>query len=418
MAIVQALLALVFRSAGRLLNMVFGWATMMLFGKVPQDRQIYLSIIAFGSVAWIVAVLGIVFPSFGTFMLAFVTLPRWVDHTWIRLAMLAAAAVIPLVVGVVSTRMLDAEQRPSGAVANAVAVLKGYPYTLALALTLIMMTALAPVIRVRTMLKRWSSRHIPVIVESKQYLVVVSQIEKALDQGGFEVERFPASWMMRLPTKVLTTLAGGAVDDLVADQLTELRSRRIEVLLHPSDLVVNGNEKDAARANAIIAEQLAFSPAYMTWTKEANEIEDRLRKIWVTLRQQSNRPGSLNRLANRLVAVEHDLRALEISYEEWDVLFREKLMVERALLQVKADLVDRPRDLTEAPPEEIGANTVKNGDDAAERSWWNRLFGSDDSADSHGPDGNLGPGDNHGSSASGGDASHSDPHSDRASSHD
>jgi len=48
MAIVQALLALVFRSAGRLLNMVFGWATMMLFGKVPQDRQIYLSIIAFG----------------------------------------------------------------------------------------------------------------------------------------------------------------------------------------------------------------------------------------------------------------------------------------------------------------------------------------------------------------------------------
>jgi len=173
---------------------------------------------------------------------------------------------------------------------------------------------------------------------------------------------------------------------------------------------VNGNEKDAARANAIIAEQLAFSPAYMTWTMEANEIEDRLRKIWVTLRQQSNRPGSLNRLANRLVAVEHDLRALEISYEEWDVLFREKLMVERALLQVKADLVDRPRDLTEAPPEEIGANTVKNGDDAAERSWWNRLFGSDDGADSHGPDGNLGPGDNHGSSASGGDASHSDPH--------
>src|SRR5215210_4850506 len=137
MAIVQALLALLFRSAGRLLNTAFGWATMMLFGKVPQDRQIYLSVIAFGSIAWIIAVLGIAFPSFATFLLAFVPLPAWVDRTWARLAMLAAAAIIPLVVGMVSTRMLAPEQRPSGSAGNLVAVVKGYPYTVALALTLI-----------------------------------------------------------------------------------------------------------------------------------------------------------------------------------------------------------------------------------------------------------------------------------------
>jgi hypothetical protein len=377
MAIVQALLALLFRSVGRLLNTAFGWATIMLFGKVPQDRQIYLSIIAFGSVGWIVAVLGILFPSFATFLLAFVPLPAWIDPTWVRLAMLAGAVIIPLVVGAVSTRMLAPEQRPIGISATLVTVLQGYPYTVALALTLILMTALAPIIKVRTLLRRWSSRHIPVIVESRHYLEVVSQVEQALARGGFEVERHPASWMMRLPTKVLTTLAGGAVDDLVADELTELRSRRIEVLLHPSDLVINGNEQDTARANAIVAEQLAFSPAYMTWTKEANEIEDRLRKIWVTLRQQSDRPGMLNRLTDRLVAVEHDLRALQLSFEEWDVLFREKLMVERALLQIKADLVDRPRDLTEAAPEEIGAGAIQH-DDSEERAWWKKLFGSSD----------------------------------------
>ena len=289
--------------------------------------------------------------------------------------MLAAAAIVPLVVGAVSTRMLAPEQQPSGLAANLVAALKGYPYTVALALTLILMTALAPIIKVRTMFKRWSTRHVPVVVDAEHYLEVVADVEQALDRGGFEVERYPASWMLRLPTKVLTTLAGGAIDDLVADQLTELRSDRLEVLLHPSDLVISGAERDAARANAIISEQLAFTPAYMTWTKEANEIEDRLRKIWVTLRQQADRPGMLNRLTNRLAAVEHDLRTLELAYEEWEVLFREKLMVERALLQVKSDLVDRPLDLTEAPPEELGANAVRKGpDDDAERSWWSSLF--------------------------------------------
>src|SRR5687767_3353339 len=159
MALLQAALALLFRSAGRLLNTAFGWATTMLFGKVPQDRQIYLSVIAFGSIVWIVAVLGIIVPSFATFLLAFMPLPPWVDRTWVRLAMLATAAIVPLVVGVVSTRMLAAEQRPVGAAANLVSALKGYPYTVALALTLVMMTALAPVIRVRTMLKRWTTRH-------------------------------------------------------------------------------------------------------------------------------------------------------------------------------------------------------------------------------------------------------------------
>jgi hypothetical protein len=377
MAIVQAVLALILRSAGRLLNTAFGWATIMLFGKVPADRQIYLSGITFGSVGWIIAVLGVASPSFATFLLAFVPLPDWVDRDWVRLAMLAAAVVIPLLVGVIATRMLPPEERPTGVVGHVVEALKGYPYTVALAITLVMMIVLAPMIRVGTLVKRWSTRHVPVIVPATQYLDVVSEIEKALTRGGFDVQRRPASVMLRLPTQVLTTLAGGAVDRLVADQLTELAADRLEVLLHPSDMVINGREKDAARAHAIIAEQLAFSPAYLTWSKEANELEDRLRKIWLTLRQQSQRPGALNRLANRLAAVEHDLRSLELAYEEWDVLFRGKLMVERALLQVKADLVDRPVDLTEASPEEIGAQAVAQSTDHDERSWWASLFGND-----------------------------------------
>jgi hypothetical protein len=365
MAIVQALLAFAFRSAGKVLNTAFGWATVMIFGKVPQDRQIYLSVIAFGSVGWIVAVLGIIFPSFATFLLAFVPLPDWVSRTWVRLTMLAAAIVIPLVVGFVSTRMLDPADRPKGAAPLLTEILKGYPYTLALAITLVMMTVLAPIMKLRTIVKRWSTRHVPVIVESEDYLEVVADLEKALDAGGFQVERRPASAMLRFPTKVLTTLAGGAVDDLVADKLTSLESDRVEVLLHPSDVVISGKEKDAARANAIVAQQLAFSRAYMTWTKEANELEDRLRKIWVTLRQQARRPGVVEHNASRLAAVEHDLQKLELPYEEWEVLFREKLMVERALLQLKARLVDRPLEPTEAPPERLDTEIpLKNSTEA------------------------------------------------------
>src|ERR1051326_3960615 len=99
MAAIQGILAGILRSAGKVLNTAFGWATVMLFGRVPQDRQIYLSAISFGAVIWIVVIFGIAFPGFGAWLLTMAKPPRWVDRNWIRLAMLACAVVIPPLVG-------------------------------------------------------------------------------------------------------------------------------------------------------------------------------------------------------------------------------------------------------------------------------------------------------------------------------
>src|SRR5689334_23623800 len=112
MAIIQALIAMLTRSAGRLLITAYSWATVLLFGRVSQDRQIYVSAIAFGSVIWLVVLAGVAFPSVATFLLSFVTLPAWIDKRWIRLAMLAAVVVIPALIGVVSILMLEREKRP------------------------------------------------------------------------------------------------------------------------------------------------------------------------------------------------------------------------------------------------------------------------------------------------------------------
>ena len=127
-----------------------------MFGRLPEDRQIYVSAIAFGSVIWLLVLVGVAFPAVGTFLLSFVPLPDWVDKTWVRLAMLAAVIVIPAVVGAISVVMLDKPQRPRGAAAVGKAVLRGYPYTVGLAMTLAMMTLFAPIIKVRALAKRWT----------------------------------------------------------------------------------------------------------------------------------------------------------------------------------------------------------------------------------------------------------------------
>jgi hypothetical protein len=331
MAILQAVLAMVFRQAGRFLNTAFGWATTLLFGKVPEKRQVYLSAIAFGSVLWMIVVLGVAFPSVGTFLLAFVPLPEWVSPMWVRLAMLGAALVLPAFVGGISLFLADPAERPKGVGPTLKAICKGYPYTLGLALTLIMMLLVAPALKMRDVVRRWTSKHIPVVVESGDYFSVLQDIQRVLRRGGFETSRTKASLLLRGPTKVFTLLAGSAVDDLVAEELTTLVSPNIEVLLHPSDLVIRGREKDVSRAHALVTEHLTFTKAYLTWTKDAQEMEDRLGKLWRHVKAGADSAASDP--STELAGIESDLKTLNLTYEEWEVLFREKLIVERAMLR-------------------------------------------------------------------------------------
>jgi len=78
----------------------------LLFGRVPEDRQIYLSGVAFGSVRWLIALVGVAFPGIGAFLVSFVSPPDWVKP-WIRIAMLVAVVIIPALVGWLSTRMVE-----------------------------------------------------------------------------------------------------------------------------------------------------------------------------------------------------------------------------------------------------------------------------------------------------------------------
>ena len=326
MVLLQALLAALTRSAGKLLNTAFAWATVLLFGRVAQNRQIYVSVIAFGSVIWLVALIGVAFPAVGTFLLSFVPLPDWVDKKWVRLAMLAAIVVLPLGVGVVSVLMYDKDRRPHGAAATIKVVLKGYPYTIGLATTLTAMIILAPIIKIRALSKRWTSEHVPVVIRSTDYVLVVEAAQRALAEGGLQTEVRRATWMLRLPTKILTFFASGAVSDLVADQMAMLSSKAVEVIVHPSDLIINGRAAAAAHARSIIAERLVFTPAYLTWDRQAHELEDRLRAVW-----KARQTRDLVDLDRDIGAIETDLRRLEVPYDEWDVLFRELLLLERAL---------------------------------------------------------------------------------------
>ena len=62
MAILSGIFGILGRFAGRLLNAILGWATILLFGKVSGPKQTVVLLIALASIVWVVLVVGVIVP--------------------------------------------------------------------------------------------------------------------------------------------------------------------------------------------------------------------------------------------------------------------------------------------------------------------------------------------------------------------
>jgi hypothetical protein len=321
MAIIGSVFAMLGRFMGRLLNSALGWATILLFGKVEGKRQTFLLVMALGSLVWVVTLAGVIFPDFATFVLTFVPVPDFVDDTWIRIAMLAAALAIPLLIGIGAIVVTEKDRRPKGGGVIS-AVLRGYPFTLVLAVTIVFLAVISLVRKVRSLAKRWEDAHVAVVVKPGGYDRVVGDLESVLDDAGLDVRREAAPRVLSVPPRLLDKVAGKALGALVPDRLMVLKGDKLDILVYPSDIAIAGSKDRLARARAAIASKLTASPAYMTTSAEAEKIEDRIRAL---LRD----PSTAER---RLADIDRELAQLAVPFDEWETIYRERLQVERDLL--------------------------------------------------------------------------------------
>ena len=328
MALVAGLLGIVGRFAGKLLTTVLGWASTLLFGKVPADRQIVVVAITFGSITWLALVAGVVVPDVGTFLLGFVPVPDFVDENVVRLAMLAAAVVLPLVIGAATLLLLTGDRRPTGG-GLVVQVLRGYPLTALLGLSLGLLALIALARRIRSLMRRWSDGHVPVIVKPGRYESVLSDLESALDAADLRVTRRDAPRPLALPGRLLGRVAGAGIMSLVPDRLVQLVGENLEVGVYPADVAISGSKERVARARAALATRLTAADAYLTTTAETQSIEDRIQQL------ADREPVAGGRLpagvGDSLAAIDADLARLQAPYDEWEVLYRGRLQTERDL---------------------------------------------------------------------------------------
>jgi hypothetical protein len=330
MAILAALFAFGSRFVGKILTTALGWASTLLFGRVPAKRQYLLLGITFGSVIWIVLLAGVLFPDVGTFLLVFVPNQDVVPEDVIRVIMLIGALIVPGVIGALTMMVGSAGDRSARRIAESVA--RGYPLTVLLSVLLIFLAGLAIFRKAQSLAKGWTDAHVPLVIEPGKYDQVAADLDNALAAAGVEVEPTTAPAAMSKPATWLAAVAGSSASSLVPEKMIQLDGKDIDILIYPMDLLISGKPKLVARARAAMASRLTTSAAHLTVSAEAQAIEDRLAAL---ARPSLTTPDAPRRFddaaAAEFTAIDQQLSTIEIPYEEWEVLYRQRLQVERDL---------------------------------------------------------------------------------------
>jgi uncharacterized membrane protein YqjE len=327
MAIIQALVAFVGRSFGRILSALFDWAVVAIFGYAGGTEKVFLSILLAAAGAWPLLLVGVAAPKVAAFLLAFVPIPSWVPSSMVRWFWIGLALVVPLAVGAAMAARQPAD-RPRRS--WPVRLLRGFPITAGLSAALLITLVTVPALRVVSAARRRKDVQVPLLTNATSYERVAHRIPAVLEAHARAVRRAPPPWWLTAPLRVLSAVDHDAFQSRIPANLAYFEGRQLVLALYPSGLLIRGRQDALASARGLIVEGVSDLDVWQTFDPRAQEIERRIARLWQTARgggAERGIPGSAAQLRDVARAIE----ALPVEYDEWQIVYRKALQLGRAL---------------------------------------------------------------------------------------
>ena len=328
MAIFQALLTLIGKSAGKVLNAIFGWAVRALFGQTSSREQTFLSAVVGAAVAWPLLLVGLIAPKIAALLLAFVPIPHWIPAWTIRLIWLGLALLVPLGVGLAIASKAPPHM-PHESFLKRTA--RGFPITIGLAAAFVIMFISVPLMRLAALVRRFESADIPLVTDGDAYEQVADRISSVLEHHGFALHRAQPGWWVAAPIRILTWFGGEAFRAYVPSRPAHFVSADLEMSLYPSGVLLRGRKDRVTWAHGLIAETVVHTDGLQTTDAKAQDIERQLRRLWKIFDESPAAHADSPRLLGRLREITHELGSLSVPFDDWQVLYRQILQVERAI---------------------------------------------------------------------------------------
>ena len=313
MAILQALLALLSKSAGKILNAIFGWAVRALFGRTTAKEQMFLSGLVGAAVAWPLLIVGTALPKTGALMLAFVPIPHWVPSWIVRIVWLGLAALVPFSLGLA----IAAKAPPSASarILHPSASCAGFRITIVLAAAFIIMFVSVPIMRFWALVKKQVSADVPIVTDTAAYHEVAALALAVLNRHGFNLRPAEPGWWVRAPTRILGYFGGDAFRAFVPQKLEHFESPALAISFYPSGAVLRGEPQKTIWAHGLIAEAVAHSAGLQTYAPETQDLERQIRRIWKMLDDEPVAHVDSSQLLGRTRDLADELGKVNVSFD-------------------------------------------------------------------------------------------------------
>jgi uncharacterized membrane protein YqjE len=327
-AIIQALFSMLSRSLGKILNAIFGWAVVALFGETSKSQKTALSVLVALAAAWPLLVMGVIFPRLATAVLAFVPPsaqgPEWVMRLIWSVLVLAVPTTVGLVVAAKAAPGTPREPFFKK-------VLRGFPITVGLAGAFLLVFVTVPVLRFVALVRKRKDEHVPLVTAGDAYEDVAQRMDEVFRKHEIDVSRTEPPWWLDAPTRFLRKLGGKALRGFVPERPAFWSGPRLEVALHPSDLLLRGKEGITSWAHGLVVEELARSGALQTFDPVAQDLERQIRRVWRIYEENPAAHRDSPALKRRLGDLVEQLGKVDVGYEEWSILYRQCGQLSRAL---------------------------------------------------------------------------------------
>src|SRR5207237_9408601 len=247
-AILQALISYVARSAGKARNAIGGWAVIALFGQTSPKEQTILSAVVAAAAAWPLRLLGVIVPKVALLVIAFVPLAKSVPDVGVRIVWIALALVVPIVVGIVVAKRGSQERLPEPAWKK---LLRGFPITLALAAAFLLMLIVAPILRIATVLRRREVVRVPALMDRSNTAETMAALAGELGNHGSALRKADAPWHMTAPSKIMLKIGGAAFASMANEHVEFRTSAVLAVAVLAKETTLRGKPEATGCAQAL-----------------------------------------------------------------------------------------------------------------------------------------------------------------------
>jgi len=159
----------------------------------------------------------------------------------------------------------------------------------------------------------------------------MSAFVAAMSLHHIELREGDPPWHMTAPASLLKKLGGRAFANFVGERPQYRVSPELEVNLNPNELLLRGKERPLLRGQSVAQEVMAPRCILATMDARAQDLEQQIKRVWQIY---AERPGD-HRVATALIArrdeIASELSKSDVPYDEWQIVYRELLQLDRAL---------------------------------------------------------------------------------------